>query len=106
MVGDNQQLIFGKAHAFYKLHLTKEQTFFYVVFSELKHAQTVLGCVQGMGWSTSLCVVQCKNIRDIVGIWDQRSYIYILQKHSGLDMLSSVESGKRTGDEQGKDSED
>lgn len=61
--------------------------------------ETVLGTIRGHPWSDSVHVLQTSDIIDIVGIWDETSNIYILQKHPALDLLTPEECGRDGEDE-------
>jgi hypothetical protein len=54
-------------------------------------------------WSQDIFVLPVKKITDKIGIWkmpnDTNAYVWILQKHPGLEMLSAAET------EQGEENE-
>ncbi|KAF9459805.1 hypothetical protein BDZ94DRAFT_1170906, partial [Collybia nuda] len=72
--------VFGKALAFYEV-LSDGASDLYVAYQELTDVETVLGTIHGKSWSDATQVLPTSNIIDIVGIWDETSNIYIIQKH-------------------------
>ena len=50
-------------------------------------------------WSQDICVFPVKKITDKVGIWEMphaaNAYVWILQKHPGLEMLADAETERR-----------
>jgi hypothetical protein len=94
----SRKQIFGEALVFYEI-LSDETPELYIVYRELTNVETVLGTIHGCLWSDDIHVLQTSNIIDIVGIWDETSNIYILQKHPALDLLTPEECGRDMEDE-------
>jgi hypothetical protein len=85
--------IFGEALAFYEL-LQKNNEIL-VVYHRMTNQAKVLNMWRGT-WSQDICVLPVKNIIDKIGIWKMphaaNAYVWILQKHPGLGMLSDAET--------------
>lgn len=90
--------LFGLALAFYSIKIM-EKTYAFGVYKKLTDAGEVLGCWRGKHWSTEMYVIDIDKISDLVGIWRHNTWMYMLQKHPGLDMLNAEESGRDNGDE-------
>jgi hypothetical protein len=86
-------LIFGEALAFYEL-LQKNHELL-VVYRPITNQMKVHNMWRGT-WAQDICVLPVKNIVDKIGIWKMphaaNAYIWILQKHPGLAMLSFEET--------------
>ncbi|TEB34533.1 hypothetical protein FA13DRAFT_1625508 [Coprinellus micaceus] len=91
--------IYGEAHAFYTLRLdalpnTEVHIATYTPLLQVKH--TLQCAIQGH-WSggTDVCVIECKHLHRIVGIWEAPSkHVYTLCKHPGLGILTEEEWGQ------------
>jgi hypothetical protein len=84
--------VFGEAIAFYTIEgqPTKRTM---VVYNPLTKVTQPLGQIKGK-WDHSLIhALDLSSIIDIVGIWEAKSNVYILQKHPALAMLSAEELG-------------
>ena len=96
-------LIFGEALAFYELLQNHELL---VVYRSLTNQMKVLNMWRGT-WAQDICVLPVKNITDKIGIWKMpdsaNAYVWILQKHPGLAMLSAAETDQVEENEVGKD---
>ena len=95
----NEAPVFGEALAFYEL-LQKNNEIL-VVYRCMTNQAKVLNMWRGT-WSQDICVLPVKNITDKIGIWEMpyaNAYVWILQKHPGLAMLSAAET------EQGEENE-
>ncbi|KAF9455307.1 hypothetical protein BDZ94DRAFT_1316381, partial [Collybia nuda] len=84
--------VFGEALAFYEV-LSDGASELYVAYQELTDVETVPGTIHGKPWSDATQMLPTSNIIDIVGIWDETSNIYIIQKHPALDLLTPEECG-------------
>jgi hypothetical protein len=88
-------LIFGEALAFYELLQKKNELL--VVYRRVKNHAKVLNMWRGT-WSQDICVLPVKNITDKIGIWEMphaaNAYVWILQKHPGLEMLSAADTDR------------
>ncbi|KAF9525032.1 hypothetical protein CPB83DRAFT_838413 [Crepidotus variabilis] len=95
----HNDLIFGEALAFYEVDFQSAHSASssYVAFKMLKGVHRILSCIRGRSWSSDICILPVDRIQDIIGIWDAQSYIYVLQKHPGLELLTVVESGVNEG---------
>jgi len=88
-------LIFGEALAFYEL--LQENHEILVVYHAITNQMKVLNMWRGT-WAQDICVLPVKNITDKIGIWKMphadrdNAYVWILQKHPGLAMLSAAET--------------
>jgi hypothetical protein len=86
-------MIFGEALAFYEL-LQKNHELL-VVYRPITNHMKVLGMWRGT-LAQNICVLPVKNITDKIGIWKMShaadAYVWILQKHPGLAMLSAEET--------------
>ena len=96
-INGTQVLIFGEALAFYEL-LQKNNEIL-VVCRYITHQMKVLGMWRGR-WSQDICAFSVRKIIDKIGIWqmphaDDDAYVWILQKHPGLEMLSDAETEQR-----------
>jgi hypothetical protein len=89
----NEAPVFGEALAFYEL--LQENNEIFVVYRQMTNQVKVLNMWRGT-WSQDICVLPVKNITDKIGIWKMphaaNAYVWILQKHPGLGMLSAAES--------------
>jgi hypothetical protein len=85
--------VFGEALAFYEL-LQKNNELL-VVYHCMTNQVKVLNTWRGT-WSQDISVLRVKNITDKIGIWEMphaaSGYVWILQKHPGLGMLSADEN--------------
>jgi len=86
-------LIFGEALAFYELLQKNNQLL--VVCRCVTNMVKVLNMWRGT-WAQDILVLPVKNITDKIGIWEMsnaaNAYVWILQKHPGLAMLSTAET--------------
>ncbi|KAF8164677.1 hypothetical protein BJ912DRAFT_863617 [Pholiota molesta] len=88
--------LFGLALAFYSVKIMETNQHF-VIYKKLMDVEHILGFFRGKLWSTETYALKVDKISDIVGIWSHGAQTYILQKHPGLDMLNTEESGKDDG---------
>jgi hypothetical protein len=83
----------AEAIAFYSLtHLGQEKTL--VIYTPLEKVHSPLRTVMRGKWSGNpqkIFVMETDSIRGLVGIWEAKEtgYVYILQKHPGLEMLDA-----------------
>lgn len=92
MSAENSQYpTFGFALAFYSVEI-KDDVYSYIAYKRLEGLEEILGCFRGNCWSSKTYIASVDGIADIVGIWNHKNNIYMLQKHPGLDMLSPEES--------------
>jgi hypothetical protein len=86
-------LIFCEALGFYELLQKKNELL--VVYRHITNQVKVLNMWRGT-WSQDIGVLAVKNITDKIGIWEMpdatNAYVWILQKHPGLTMLSAAET--------------
>ena len=79
-----------------------------VIYNALSNVIRHLGQIRRK-WEEKISVLEIEFIQDIVGIWTspkKAERVYILRKHPGLEMLSSIECGIEDGNEESWEGDD
>ena len=87
--GGVNQLIFGKAVAFFKIEETNRCV---VVYEQFVKMEKTLNVWRGT-WSENLDVLDVTQIVDIIGIWAYNDTVYPLRKHPGSQWISKEANG-------------
>lgn len=98
--------MFAEALAFYSICIG-EKTEHLVVYRPLEKLNTPLKTVIRGIWpeNSKVYAMQVTAIKHLVGIWEspKSSYVYVLRKHPGLDMLDPSQCGLTSDVEQEMD---